>query len=116
MDDLDNLIYEILEDSPYPVYSGWYKDDYSDETVTVFLSVTETATDFSEDDFEGITITLQFSTFSKDKNEADKQRKYIRRKLKECGFKWSDSNDDYETETEINHYADRFYYYLEEEK
>lgn len=114
--DLENLIYKILQNSPYPVYSGWYKEDYSDKTVTVFLCNIESAADFSDDENEGVNFTFQFSTFSKDKEQAAKQRKFIKKELKKNGFIWSDANNSHETDTELYHYADRFNYYVSVEE
>lgn len=113
---IEDLIYFILKDAPYKCYSGWYKEDYSSTTVTVFLCTNEIDVDYSDDDEEGVIYNFQFSTFSKNKEEAIKQRKYTRKVLKENGFiKQSESNESYETETELHHLADRFIYYVPSE-
>ena len=115
--ELEDLIYFILKDSPYNCYSGWYKEDYADKTVTVFLCNAEVTEDYSDDEEEGVLFNFQFSTFSKNKEEAIKQRKYVRKTLKENGFvKQKESNEDYETDTEIYHLADRFIYYVPSEE
>lgn len=109
-EELEDLIYNILQDSPHPCYSGWYKSEYEDKTVTVFLCNVEVPDDFSDDENETITYTFQFSTFSRDNRQATIQRKYIKDELKKNDFIWTDGNIDYETDTEIYHYADRFIY------
>ena len=108
---LEDLIYKILENAPYPVYSGWYKQDLNKKTHTTFLCATGSF-NYSEDEAEECTLIFSFDTWSGDKKEAIEQLKYIRKALKEYGFCLSDYNEDYETDTELYHLTDRYSYLI----
>ena len=110
---LEDKIYLILEDIPN-VYEGWYRKDLN-ETHTTFSIYNVTPTDFEDDDFTKELYLIQVDTWGTSKTEVDEQYRKVKRLLKNNEFIWKDSNRDFETETEIYHYADRFVIDLEVE-
>ena len=92
-EELENLIYKVLENSPFLIYSGWYKSDLNKKTHTTFLCSTGNFT-YSEDEADECTLIFSFDTWSGNKEEAIKQLKYIRKQLVEYGFCLSDYNEE----------------------
>ena len=110
-EELESLIYKILENAPYGVYSGWYKQDLNKITHTTFKCITGNF-DYSEDEAEECTLIFSFDTWSGSRKEALEQLKYLRKSLKKYGFCLSDYNEDYETDTELYHFTDRYSYMI----
>lgn len=109
---LSDIIYKTLEEVNN-VYEGWYRKDLND-THTTFLINNVVPDSFSDDDYEEVRYLIQVDTWGTDKDEVEKQYNKVKKLLKAYGFEWSESNLDYESDTCLYHYADRFYINLDE--
>lgn len=110
---LSDRIYKTLENINN-VYEGWYIKEL-EKTHTTFLIYNVKPDNFSDDDFLEEQYLIQVDTWGTDKEEVEKQYKKVRELLKNDDFIWSESNMDYETDTLIYHYSDRFNINLEKE-
>ena len=103
---MEDLIYKILEDIPN-VYEGWYRNDIN-STHTTFKSYNSKPSEFADDQNESIQCLIQVDTWGTDDEEVNEQYLKVRKLLRDNDFLWQEGNKDYETDTGIYHYADRF--------
>lgn len=105
---MEDEIYKILENVP-DVYEGWYRSDINRTHVT-FFTYNTVPEDFSDCDYESITNSIQVDVWGTDEEEVRTTDKQVKKLLKQNDFLWSESNRDFETETELYHYSNRFNY------
>lgn len=110
---IDEIIYKILENIPN-VYQGWYREELQAIHTTFFCYMNEE--NLSDDEPEDIILNFQFDTWGENKDEVDKQRKKVRKLLKQNDFILMDNNNNFESETGIYHYADRFSFIVDAEE
>jgi len=103
---LEDKIYKILEDIPN-VYEGWYREDIN-STHTTFLIYYCSPDNFADDDYSEEYYAIQIDTWGTDKDEVEKQYEKVKKLFKDNDFLWLESNRDYENDTKIYHYSDRF--------
>ncbi len=103
---MDDKIYELLQEIPN-VYEGWYRKEIQKTHVT-FLEYNLTPDAFEDDDYSELNVAYQFDVWGKNKDEVKETDKKIKKILKENGFLWIDRKKDFEIETEIYHYGNRF--------
>lgn len=110
---IDEIIYKILESVPN-IYEGWYREELQSVHTTFFCYMdTE---DLSDDEPEDVVLNFQFDTWGENKEEVDKQRKKVRKLLKQSEFVLMDNNNDFESKTSIYHFADRFSFIVDAEE
>lgn len=103
-----------IEDRGITVMQGWYDKDLNKCHVTLW-DLGETDDNFSDDDAEGVTLSLQITIFSKE-DEAELARE-IKSLMKENGFSFEGRNgDDSKPEDGIYMKAQRFTKYYESEE
>ncbi len=105
-DRVEDDIYRILQDINN-VYEGWYRNDINETHVTFFTYHTAPE-NFSDNDFESINNSVQVDVWGTDIDDVRKTEKQIIKLLKENGFIWIEGNRDFETDTKLYHYANRF--------
>ncbi|GEM_PF-2960001 len=110
---IDDIIYGILADVSN-VYEGWYRAELQ-ATHTTFFCYMDTE-NLSDDEPEDIILNFQFDTWGENKNEVDKQRKKVRKLLKRNDFVLMNNNNDFETDTKIYHYGDRFSFIVDSDE
>lgn len=110
---VDDIIYKILENVTN-VYEGWYRESL-EATHTTFFCYMD-GENLSDDEPEDIVLNFQFDTWGEKKEEVDKQRKKVRKLLKENDFILTDNRNDFEGETGIYHYADKFSFIVDAEE
>lgn len=103
---MDDAIYKLLE-TISNVYSGWYRKDISETHVT-FLKYHYSPDTFLDDEATEEYMAFQFDFWGTNKDEVEKTEKKVRKILKANNFEWLEGNVDFETDTEIYHYSDRF--------
>lgn len=104
---LTDEIYELLENIGYPVYMGWYREDIQETHITFFI-YNAIPTDFSDNEYEQIENSIQFDVWGTDEAEVNTAEEKIRNILKDNEFIWNGSNRDFETETGLLHFSNRF--------
>lgn len=103
-----------IEDRGITVMQGWYDKDLNKCHVTLW-DLGETDDNFSDDDAEGVTLSLQVTIFSKE-DEVELARE-IKSLMKENGFSFEGRNgDDSKPEDGIYMKAQRFTKYYESEE
>lgn len=103
-----------IEDRGITVMQGWYDKDLNKCHVTLW-DLGETDDNFSDDDAEGVTLSLQITIFSKE-DEVELARE-IKSLMKENGFSFEGRNgDDSKPEDGIYMKAQRFTKYYESEE
>ncbi|MBY6835976.1 hypothetical protein FDG50_00335 [Clostridium botulinum] len=105
---MEDEIYRILQDTPN-VYEGWYRENIKENHVTFFTYNTSPRC-FSDCDYENINNSVQIDVWGTDVDEVRKTEKEVRKLLKENEFTWIEGNRDFETDTGLFHYANRFNY------
>lgn len=96
------------------VMQGWYDKDIKERHVTLW-DLGESDDNFSDDDAEGVTLSLQVTIFSRD-DEVELARE-IKSLMKQCGFSFEGRNgDDSKPEDGIYMKAQRFSKYYESEE
>lgn len=110
--DIVRLIHDTLIPLGFPVTYGWYDKKFKDTHISFFV-IMEIPEAYSEDMEEITSIHIQVDLWSKDDSKLNKK---IKSALKKVGFYFSESRNDFETDTLIYHKAMRFKYYLEEEQ
>ena len=96
------------------VMQGWYDKDIKERHVTLW-DLGESDDNFSDDDAEGVTISLQVTIFSRD-DEVELARE-IKSLMKQRGFSFEGRNgDDSKPEDGIYMKAQRFTKYYESEE
>ncbi|WP_252247134.1 hypothetical protein [Clostridium sp. ZBS4] len=105
---MEDEIYKLLENIPN-VYEGWYRENIKETHVTFFTYHT-TPINFSNCDYENINNSVQIDVWGTDVEEVRKTEKEVKKLLKENEFIWIESNRDFETDTGLFHYSDRFNY------
>ena len=104
---------EKVRSSGIPVMQGWYDKDLNQCHVTLW-DLGEKDENYSEDEAEGTTLSLQITIFSKE-DELDLARK-IKKLMLEHGFDFEGRNaDDSKPEDGIYMKAQRFSKYYEME-
>lgn len=96
------------------VMQGWYDKDIKERHVTLW-DLGETDDNFSDDDAEGVTLSLQVTIFSRE-DEVELARE-IKSLMKQHGFSFEGRNgDDSEPQDGIYMKAQRFSKYYESEE
>lgn len=96
------------------VMQGWYDKDIKERHVTLW-DLGESDDNFSDDDAEGVTLSLQVTIFSRD-DEVELARE-IKSLMKQRGFSFEGRNgDDSKPEDGIYMKAQRFSKYYESEE
>lgn len=108
--DIVKLIYDSLSPLGVPVSYGWYNEKYKDTHISFFVLM-ELPEAFSEDEEEISSIHIQVDLWSLEDSNLNRKIKSV---LKKAGFYFSESKNDFETDTLIYHKAMRFKYYLQE--
>ena len=112
--DLNTRLLKPIEDRGITVMQGWYDKDLNKCHVTLW-DLGETDDNFSDDDAEGVTLSLQVTIFSKE-DEVELARE-IKSLMKENGFSFEGRNgDDSKPEDGIYMKAQRFTKYYESEE
>ena len=109
--DIVEKVYESLS-TVENVYEGWYREDLNKDHITFFQYV-EVPQDFEDDEEGSINHGIQVDIWSKDSIKSQQLKIIARKLLKSHGFRYTDGQDLYETDTGIYHKAMRFNY-LEE--
>jgi len=105
---------EKISNRGIAVMQGWYDKDIKECHVTLW-DLGETDDNFSDDDAEGVTLSLQVTIFSK-KDEVD-LAKEIKTLMKKGGFDFEGRNgDDSQPEDGIYMKAQRFSKFYESEE
>lgn len=105
---------EQVSDRGITVMQGWYDKDIKDCHVTLW-DLGETEDNFSDDDAEGVTLSLQVTIFSRE-DEVELARE-IKSLMKQHGFSFEGRNgDDSEPQDGIYMKAQRFSKYYESEE
>lgn len=89
------------------MYEGWYRNDIEETHVTFFKYHYSPDTFFDDEATEEYTA-YQFDVWGIDKNEVEKVEKQLRKILKSNEFEWLEGNVNFETDTKLYHYSDRF--------
>lgn len=111
---INKWIAKPIEDRGITVMQGWYDKDLNKCHVTLW-DLGETDDNFSDDDAEGVTLSLQITIFSKE-DEVELARE-IKSLMKENGFSFEGRNgDDSKPEDGIYMKAQRFTKYYESEE
>lgn len=105
---MEDEIYKILESVPN-VYCGWYQEDVTETHVT-FLIYKQFPDNFSNCDNESINNAVQVDVWGTDIDEVKNTEKTVKGLLKDNDFIWSESDRDFETDTKLYHFANRFNY------
>lgn len=111
---ITDKIYKLLEEVKN-VYYGWYREDINDTHVTFYV-YNEVPDNFSDDEFECIGYYIQFDVWGTNEEETLQTKNKVRKILINNNFSWQESNDDFETDTELYHRAMRFYFVEEVEE
>ena len=104
---LTDKIYELLENIGYKVYFGWYQKDVNETHVTFFI-YNASPTAYSDSEYELIENSLQLDVWGTNEEEVQDVESKCLEILRENVFYWSESNREYETDTGIYHYANRY--------
>lgn len=103
-----------IHDMGIIVMQGWYDKDIHKRHVTLW-DLGENDENFSDDDAEGVTLSVQVTIFSKE-DEVELARK-IKSLMKESGFSFEGRNgDDSQPQDEIYMKAQRFSKFYETEE
>lgn len=103
-----------ISDRGITVMQGWYDKDIKECHVTLW-DLGETENSFSDDDAEGVTLSVQITIFSKENEIALASE--IKSLMKKHGFSYEGrKGDDAEPENEIYMKAQRFSKYYEGEE
>ena len=107
-----------ISDRGITVMQGWYDKDIHETHVTLW-DLGEVDENFSDDDAEGVTLSLQITIFSKEDEESDEVElaREIKKLMKEKDFSFEGRNgDDSKPEDGIYMKAQRFskFYEMEE--
>lgn len=103
-----------VSDRGIVVMQGWYDEDIKKCHVTLW-DLGETDDNFSDDDAEGVTLSVQVTIFSKD--DEIKLAREIKHLMKKQGFSFEGRNgDDSKPEEGIYMKAQRFSKYYESEE
>ncbi len=105
---MEDEIYRILQDTSN-VYEGWYRENIKETHVT-FFTYHATPINFSNCDYENINNSVQIDVWGTNIDEVKATEKEVKKLLKENEFIWIESNRDFETDTGLFHYSDRFNY------
>ncbi len=81
---------------------GWYNQEIN-KTHISFCFLSETDIDFSDDEAEGVQITVQVDIWSKE--DCPKLKKKVKKILKKSGFQYQKGMDDFEEEKGLYHKA-----------
>lgn len=105
---MEDEIYKILESVPN-VYEGWYREDVTETHVT-FFTYNTVPENFSNSEYENIINSVQVDIWGTNVEEVRSTEKTVKNLLKQNDFLWSESNRDFETDSGLFHYANRFNY------
>lgn len=111
---MNEQIIQALKQFNIPIFYGWYDDSIQNTHIT-FFSYLDNESEFEDDENTAMDIYYQIDLWSYENIESLK--KQVKQALKDIGFNYISSSDDFEQKNNKNlyHKAMKFYIEVQEE-